>query len=53
MKSSLLITTCNSPYALELGLKSVLFQSHLVNEILLADNGSRSETKRLIQKSKE
>lgn len=50
MKSSLLISTYNWPDALELVLKSVLSQTHLVNEILIADDGSRSETKQLIEK---
>jgi hypothetical protein len=50
MKSGLLISTYNWPEALELVLESVLLQTHLVNEILIADDGSRKETAQLIQK---
>ncbi|MBC7605486.1 MAG: glycosyltransferase, partial [Burkholderiales bacterium] len=45
---SLLIATYNWPQALTLVLKSVLLQTVLPNEILIADDGSREETKELI-----
>lgn len=48
MKVSLLISTYNWPQALELVLKSALVQSHLPNTILIADDGSTNETKKLI-----
>lgn len=46
--ASLLISTYNWPEALELCLKSVQAQSILPNEILIADDGSKTETKRVI-----
>lgn len=50
MKVALLISTYNRPDALELCLKSVLNQHILPDEILIADDGSGEETKKLIQK---
>jgi hypothetical protein len=50
MKSALLISTYNWPDALEVVLKSVMSQTHLVNEILIADDGSSAETAQLIEK---
>ncbi len=47
MRTSLIISTYNWPEALELVLKSVLLQSVLVDEVIIADDGS-SETTRLI-----
>lgn len=49
IRSSLIITTYNWPQALELCLKSVLQQTVLPDEILIADDGSGDETRRLIQ----
>jgi len=46
--SALLIATYNWPDALSLVLKSAMAQSTLPNEILIADDGSREETKNLI-----
>lgn len=46
--SALLISTYNWPEALRLVLQSAINQSVFVNEILIADDGSKSETKRLI-----
>lgn len=46
--SSLLISTYNWPQALELILSSVLLQELLPDEILIADDGSKVETKELI-----
>ena len=50
MKTSLVITTYNWPKALELVLLSILNQSVLPNEILIADDGSSNETKQLIER---
>ena len=48
-KCSLLIATYNWPEALELCLKSVLHQKVLPGEVIIADDGSREETRNLIQ----
>ena len=48
MKTTLLITTYNRPDALELCLMSVLRQTHLPDELLIADDGSTPDTKELI-----
>lgn len=48
--SALLISTYNWPEALELVLKSALAQSVFPTEILIADDGSKAETKLLIEK---
>lgn len=45
---SLIIATYNWPDALELCLKSALEQTVLPNEIIIADDGSKEETKQLI-----
>lgn len=45
---SLIISTYNWKEALELVLKSVLEQSLLPNEVIIADDGSREDTKELI-----
>ncbi len=50
MTCSLIITTYNWYEALELSLKSVFMQTHLPNEIIIADDGSTFETKELIDK---
>lgn len=51
MKSvALLIATYNWPEALNLVLQSALKQTKLPNEILIADDGSKEETKNLIEK---
>tara|TARA_B110000091_G_scaffold186980_1_gene207859 strand:- start:104 stop:907 length:804 start_codon:yes stop_codon:yes gene_type:complete len=47
---SLITPTYNWPEALELLLLSVKKQSHLPNEVIIADDGSREDTKELIQK---
>lgn len=49
MKTTLLISTYNWPQALELIFESILIQTKLPDEILIADDGSREETKELIQ----
>jgi glycosyltransferase involved in cell wall biosynthesis len=48
-KCSLLIATYNWPEALELCLKSVLHQKVLPGEVIIADDGSRGETRNLIE----
>ena len=48
MKSSLIITTYNWSEALELVLLSILEQTVLPSEIVIADDGSTSKTKELI-----
>ena len=48
MKVGLLISTYNWPLALDLVLKSVRLQTRLPDEILIADDGSKAETKQLI-----
>ena len=45
MKIALLISTNNWPESLDLVMKSAFFQTHLPNEILIADDGSRDENK--------
>jgi glycosyltransferase involved in cell wall biosynthesis len=48
MKTALLISTYNWPDALQLVLDSVLVQTLPPNEILIADDGSDSKTKKVI-----
>ncbi len=48
VKSALLIATYNWPDALRLVLQSALSQTQLPDEILIADDGSKTETKTLI-----
>lgn len=50
MKTSLVISTYNWPEALELVLKSILIQTLLPDEILIADDGSTIATSALIDK---
>jgi len=50
MKTSLVIATYNWPEALEIVLLSILKQSVFPNEILIADDGSSEETKKLIER---
>jgi len=49
MRTSLVIATYNWPKALELVLLSILKQSVLPNEILIADDGSTKETRQIIK----
>ncbi len=46
---SLIISTYKWPEALELILLSVMKQSHMPNEVIIADDGSGGETKNMIQ----
>lgn len=50
LKVALVISTYNWPEALELILRSVLIQSKLPYEILIADDGSTNSTKEVIEK---
>jgi len=52
METSLIIATYNWPEALELVLLSVLKQSHLPVEIIIADDGSTNATKEMIDSFK-
>lgn len=53
IQASLIMSTYNRVDALELTLMSALQQSTLPNEILVADDGSREETRALIEKYKK
>lgn len=46
---ALIITTYNRPDALELVLKSALAQTHLPDEIIVADDGSRQDTAEVVE----
>lgn len=47
---SLIVTTYNWPKALELVLLSIKQQSQLPDEVIIADDGSKEETRQLIEK---
>lgn len=49
MRVALLISTYNWPESLELVLRSLLLQSLLPDEVLIADDGSSEQTKKLIE----
>src|SRR5687767_6702487 len=49
---SLIVSTYNRPEALKRCLQSITGQSRLPDEIIIADDGSRSETKQLIDSFK-
>jgi len=53
MKVALLISTYNWPEALDLILKSALKQSQFPDEIIIADDGSKDNTRNLIESYKE
>jgi len=53
LTKAILIATYNWPEALELTVKSVFTQTDLPDEIIIADDGSSSETKDLIDKLKQ
>ena len=48
MTSSLIIATYNWPGALDCCLRSVLLQRELPNEVVIADDGSRHDTRQVI-----
>ena len=50
MNTSLIITTYNWPEALELSLLSVLNQTTLPGEVIVADDGSTDDTGKLVEK---
>ena len=50
MKISLIISTYNSPKYLALALNSVLMQTRMPDEVIVADDGSGEETRMLIAK---
>lgn len=52
-KVSLIIATYNWPEALELCLKSVMKQTLMPNEIIVADDGSDMKTRQIIQKYRD
>lgn len=51
-KASLILSTYNRPDALSLCLQSIMNQSILPDEVIIADDGSRDETKNLIDSFK-
>lgn len=51
-KTSIVVSTYNWPEALELCIKSIQKQTVLPHEIVIADDGSGDETKRLIERLK-
>lgn len=53
MTVSLIISTYNSPKALDLCLRSVLQQSVLPDEVLIADDGSGQETRKIVEDFKK
>jgi glycosyltransferase involved in cell wall biosynthesis len=53
MKTALLISTYNWSESLDLVLKSALAQTHFPDEILIADDGSKEETKLLIEQFRQ
>ena len=53
MKVSLIITTYNWESALRLSLKSVLKQTQLPLDVVVADDGSRPSTQALIDEMRE
>ena len=52
-ETSLIVTTYNWPEALEICLNSILSQTVIPKEIIIADDGSKQETADLVQKIKE
>ena len=53
MKTTLVISTYNWPEALELVLLSIEKQTVLPNEVLIADDGSTNDTKKIIEDFKK
>src|SRR5690554_1722275 len=49
MKTALLISTYNWPQALELIFKSIHEQTEMPDEVLIADDGSTNDTRKLIE----
>lgn len=53
MTISLIISTYNRPDALRLCLLSVFAQSRMPDEIIIGDDGSRKETRQLIESMRQ
>lgn len=53
MKISLVVSTYNWPEALRLCLNSVCRQTRIPDEVIIADDGSRSDTKKLVEQFKD
>ena len=53
MKCSLIISTYNWPEALDLVLKSVLRQTTMPSKVIIADDGSKAETRLLVEEYKK
>ena len=53
MKISLIVSTYNWPEALHLCLKSIMIQTRMPDEVIIADDGSKDETKTLIEHMQE
>lgn len=53
MECSLIVSTYNWPEALELVLKSILNQTIMPSEVIITDDGSKDETRLLIEKYKK
>ena len=49
MRISLIVSTYNWPEALHLCLKSIMIQTRMPDEVIIADDGSKDETKTLIE----
>ena len=53
MKTSIIVSTYNWPQALQICLGSILKQTVLPDEIVIADDGSTGETRRLIEEMQD
>lgn len=53
MKIAILVSTYNWPQALELSIRSILHQTQLPDEIIIADDGSDNKTKELIERLRQ
>lgn len=53
MKISLIVSTYNWPEALNLCLRSIMIQTRMPDEVIIADDGSKDETKVLIEHMQE
>ncbi|MDL1956725.1 MAG: glycosyltransferase family 2 protein [Candidatus Desulfofervidus auxilii] len=49
MKVSIIVTTYNRPLALKRVLEGLIFQTHLPDEVIIADDGSGKETEEVIK----
>lgn len=53
MKISLIISTYNRPEALRLSLMSTKVQTRIPDEVIIADDGSKENTRELIKKLRQ